>query len=303
MKNPYASCRDYETPRLRLRRVCIEDAPALLACYGDRRAVALMNADNCTSDFLYRTQAEMEACIAFWMAECEQGAYVRLTVLDRETSEAVGTVEVFGGESGVLRIDLRRDYERRDVVAEILELAKSRFLDDFDACRLLTKAVPAAKERRAALRASGFREIESFKGYGDYFAFGTDVQKGMAFCGLCCFLCGENAACGGCKAEGCKDGASCAIRACCLARGLDGCWACAEFPCGEPMLGKMRVRAFCRFARERGERALIGCLARGARHGVRYHEMGKLTGDYDACADEQAVFRLLEEPDEARRDR
>ncbi len=303
MKNPYTSCRGYETPRLRLRRVRLEDAPALLACYGDRQAVDLMNADNCTSDFFYQTQEEMEACIAFWMAECERGAYVRLTVLDRRTDEAVGTVEVFGGESGVLRIDLRRDYERRDVIAEILELAKARFLDDFDACRLLTKAVPAAEERRAALLACGYRKMGAFRGYDDYFAYGTDVQKGMAFCGLCCFLCDENAACRGCRAEGCKGGALCAIRVCCLSRGLDGCWACQDFPCGEPMLAKMRVRAFCRFARERGERELIGCLARGARHGVRYHEPGKLTGDYDACADEAAVFRLLEKPSEARAER
>lgn len=170
--------------------------------------------------------------------------------------------------------------------------------------RLLTKAVPAAKERRAALRRQPvFGRLSRLRATAITLPSERTFKRAWPFCGLCCFLCDENAACGGCKVEGCKDGASCAIRACCLARGLDGCWACAEFPCGEPMLGKMRVRAFCRFARERGERALIGCLARGARHGVRYHEMGKLTGDYDACADEQAVFRLLEEPDEARRDR
>ncbi len=56
----------YETPRFLLRQVRREDAPALLACYSDPAAVALMNADNCTGGFLFQTLGEMEQAIQFW---------------------------------------------------------------------------------------------------------------------------------------------------------------------------------------------------------------------------------------------
>ncbi len=49
-------CREYqyETKRFLLRQVKKADAPALLKCYADPAAMALMNEDNCTGGFLFQ---------------------------------------------------------------------------------------------------------------------------------------------------------------------------------------------------------------------------------------------------------
>ena len=62
---------------------------------------------------------------------------------------------------------------------------------------------------------------------------------------------------------------------------------------GVLLFAQMRIAAFVRFARAYGVDTLTECLARNERRGVRYHHPGLLTGDYDACADERAVFGLL----------
>ena len=121
----------------------------------------------------------------------------------------------------------------------------------------------------------------------------VDTSRGIAPCGLCCFLCDEHPGCKGCLLQGCPSEADCGIRACCLSRGLQGCWQCADFPCGQGLFAQMRIAAFVRFARAYGVDTLTECLARNERRGVRYHHPGLLTGDYDACADERAVFGLL----------
>ena len=60
------SCRgyQYETVSFLLRQVSPEDAPALLRCYSDPRAVALMNDDNCLRGFLCETLEDMQAYIS-----------------------------------------------------------------------------------------------------------------------------------------------------------------------------------------------------------------------------------------------
>ena len=98
----------YETASFALRQVVPEDAPALLRCYGDAEAVALMNGDNCSRGFYCATLADMESYIHIWQGE----GYARPAVIDKHTWEVIGTLEIFGGEAGVLRVDLRRDYER-----------------------------------------------------------------------------------------------------------------------------------------------------------------------------------------------
>ena len=107
LSNPYQKC-----------PVQLDDAKDLLACYSDRRAVANMNADCCTSDFYYETLTQMQECIRFWLREYQQQAYIRFAIIDKTVKKAVGTAEIFGGTLGgglsgfgVLRIDLALPYE------------------------------------------------------------------------------------------------------------------------------------------------------------------------------------------------
>lgn len=106
-------------------------------------------------------------------------------------------------------------------------------------------------------------------------------------------MCSENVDCPGCRADGCKNWASCPNRRDCLDRDLEGCWACRSFPCAGTILDNPRIRAFARYAGAFGQVALLDCLAEGERRGLSYHYPGKLTGDYDSPGTEEDIFALL----------
>lgn len=120
-----------------------------------------------------------------------------------------------------------------------------------------------------------------------------DRQKGVAFCGLACAVCGSNANCAGCRDEGCKDKDWCINLRCCKTKGLNGCWECGGFPCEGSMLDSMRIKAFAGFIREFGEERLLDCLERNEQAGIVYHYPGELTGDYDTPKTEEGIWRLI----------
>ncbi len=155
----------YETDRFILRQVTREDAPELLKCYGDPAAVARMNDDNCVSGFLFQSLGEMENAIRFWNGD----DYARPAVLDKQTGAPIGTLEIFGGEMGVLRVDLQSAWEREDVLRELYQLAVKDFMRDFPMGAMVTKAPPVAGIRRKVLAELGFTGPESFRGYSDYY--------------------------------------------------------------------------------------------------------------------------------------
>lgn len=116
---------------------------------------------------------------------------------------------------------------------------------------------------------------------------------GFGYCGLACCVCSENPTCPGCQSNGCKGKYNCTHYACCREKGLTGCWTCSEYPCGGEMFLKPRVRTFVSLLRENGPDMLMDCLERNERAGVRYHDPGKLTGDYDRPETEEARRRLI----------
>ncbi|MGI6199769.1 MAG: DUF3795 domain-containing protein [Christensenellales bacterium] len=117
------------------------------------------------------------------------------------------------------------------------------------------------------------------------------TQRTLAYCGLACCLCGE-ADCPGCRQEGCPDRGACKNLRCCQQRGLEGCWACADFPCESDMFASARTRAFVRFAQKHGQQVLVDLLLEDQARGLRYHREG-FTGDYDAMGDEAAIYAYL----------
>ncbi len=118
-------------------------------------------------------------------------------------------------------------------------------------------------------------------------------ERGIAYCGLACCSCSENAECPGCKNDGCRDREWCKNRNCCIEKGLNGCWECAEFPCAGGMLDKKRIRAFARYVREFGEADLIRVLERNERRGIVYHHPGTLVGDYDRFDTEERILWFI----------
>lgn len=292
----YKNCPEYETENFHLRLVKPEDAEALLECYSDRKAVSKANADNCTSNFYYTSIEQMEECIRFWLAEYQKGYYVRFAIIPKEENHAVGTMEIFGGEAGVLRLDIASRYEREGYIEELLRLVVLHLIRDFKAESLKIKAgnIP---ERVPLLEKYGFMPSETFRPGKGYYERPKikffDPSKGLAYCGLACCVCSENKGCAGCRNDGCKGKDWCRSHSCCKAGGKKGCWECGEYPCGYPMLEKPRIKAFSEYIKQYGEQDLIAALGRNEENGVLYHYPGKLTGDYDLFQTQEELFRFL----------
>ena len=153
--NPYDICPSYESKNFILRMVTIDDAADLLECYSDPEAAKYFNSDRCSSDFHYSTIDEMRECIRFWFNEYEKKIYVRLSVIDKQTEKAVGTVEINVNELGIMRIDIMSEYEKEEYLSELLKIADS-FFYDFKCERIIIKAVPEAITRISSLTENGY---------------------------------------------------------------------------------------------------------------------------------------------------
>jgi ribosomal-protein-alanine N-acetyltransferase len=170
----YEECPVYTSEHFLLRLIEESDAKDLLQCYSDPSAVRLMNADNCGgTDFHFRTLPEIDDFIQGQLLGYRRCITVRFTVVDTQESRAIGTVEMYdkSKELGILRLDLRSAYERQDHIVELLTLSIESFYEAFGVQQIATKAIPAATERIAALRACGFAPAEgNVNGpHGDYY--------------------------------------------------------------------------------------------------------------------------------------
>ena len=143
----------------------------------------LFNSDNCHGDdFHYTSLERMRSAMDFWRYSYEHRCFVRWAIVDKACGEVIGTIELFRREAddfftdcGLMRLDLRSDYEHEGDIWEILERIVPEAYALFDCGMIATKAVPAAKERICALERLGFtRSDEKLIGhdgaeYGDYF--------------------------------------------------------------------------------------------------------------------------------------
>jgi len=116
-------------------------------------------------------------------------------------------------------------------------------------------------------------------------------ERGIGYCGLACVAC-NNADCPGCVNK-ISDGDECAIGKCAVKKGVDGCYACPDYPCGEEMLKNKRIRAFNRYAQDFGKDALIERLYANNQNGITYHKPDSSAGDYDILETEDEIYNLL----------
>lgn len=162
--NVYKYCSVLQNDDYALRLVDDNDSEDLLKVYSDIRAVPLFNGDNCHGDdFHYTTIERMRQAIAFWKRSYENGWFVRFAILDRRSNEVIGTAEEFRREEkdfftdcGLLRLDLRSDYEKQTEIKNILSLIAEPSFELFGCDKVATKAIPQATERIKALTALGF---------------------------------------------------------------------------------------------------------------------------------------------------
>ncbi len=167
--DPYVHCPVVETPHFVLRLIRQEDSDALFACYHDEKAVAVMNDDNCDFGFYVDTREQMAQTVFYWLDFYKQRGFIRFAIVTKETGETVGTVEGFGGETGVLRVDISSSYECPEYLSELFNFAKENFREYFGNEILVTKAIPQARQRRIALEQCGWTFLDAFRTYRDYF--------------------------------------------------------------------------------------------------------------------------------------
>ena len=166
--NIYKSCPILENDNFTIRLFRTEDCDELLKVYSDKNALPFFNSDNCDGDnFYYETKERMAQAIDFWKMSYKNGWFVRLSIVDKAVSSVIGTVELCLRVSedefdhmGILRVDVRSDYEQEDSLYAIFSLITPE-LEHLLGCKgVLTKAPIYAVERIKAIQKVGFVKSE-----------------------------------------------------------------------------------------------------------------------------------------------
>lgn len=166
--NIYEKCPEFESERFLVRLFHDKDCDDLLKVYSDKKALPFFNSDNCDGDnFYYATKERMAEALGFWHMSYENGWFVRLSIVDKATSNVIGTIELCLRVSqdkfnnmGILRVDVRSDYEQEDALCDIFSLITPK-LEEMLGCKgVLTKAPIYAVERIKAIQKVGFTKSE-----------------------------------------------------------------------------------------------------------------------------------------------
>lgn len=168
MQDVYKDCPQFENERYKIRFISEKDCSDLLKVYSDKRAVPLFNNDNCGGDDFYITTEEcMKKAIEYWSFEYERKGFVRWSIVDKSKDAVIGTIELFHRkandyftECGLLRLDIRSDYEQADHIERILSLIVVPAFELFQCDKVATKAKPEAVERVKALERLGFQSTQ-----------------------------------------------------------------------------------------------------------------------------------------------
>lgn len=166
--NIYKTCPTFESEKFIIRLFRDDDCDDLLKVYSDKNALPFFNSDNCNGDnFYYSTKERMADAIGFWHMSYKNGWFARLSVVDKATACIIGTVELCLRVSddafhnmGILRVDVRSDYEEENVLYDIFSLITPE-LNQLLGCKgVLTKAPIYAVERIKAIQKVGFTKSE-----------------------------------------------------------------------------------------------------------------------------------------------
>lgn len=168
--NIYEACPVLENERFLLRAVKDGDCDDLLKVYSDKNALPFFNSDNCNGDnFYYATKERMTEALGFWKLSYENGWFARLSIVDRAAQGVIGTIELClrvsedeFDHTGILRVDVRSDYEKSDALYSIITLVAPRIPELLGCKGVITKAPIYAVERIEALQKAGFTKSEHF---------------------------------------------------------------------------------------------------------------------------------------------
>ncbi len=166
--NIYETCPVLESEKFIIRLFEDADCDDLLKVYSDKNALPFFNSDNCDGDnFYYPTKERMTDVIEFWRVAYKNGWFVRMSIVDKLFMTVIGTVELCVrvsedefNDMGILRVDVRSDYEQEDLLYDVFITVTSN-LEEMLGCKgVLTKAPIYAVERIKAIQKAGFTKSE-----------------------------------------------------------------------------------------------------------------------------------------------
>lgn len=162
--NIYEKFPTLENDNFLLRAVEEEDCADLLEVYSDKNALPFFNSDNCNGDnFYYSTKERMTEAVLFWKEAYKNGWFVRWAIADKTTSKVIGTIELCTlaaegafNNMGILRIDVKSDYEKEKKLFDIFSLITTHSFELIGCSEIITKAPIYAIERINAVKKDGF---------------------------------------------------------------------------------------------------------------------------------------------------
>ena len=168
--NIYKVCPTLESRRFLLRMVESKDCDDLLKVYSDRIALPFFNSDNCDGDnFYYHTMEKMAEALDFWKTAYKNGWFVRLSIVDKTQSSVIGAIEICLRVSedafnnmGILRVDVRSDYENESDLFEIISLITPHMKEMLGCEGVITKVPIYAVERMRVIQKAGFIKSEHY---------------------------------------------------------------------------------------------------------------------------------------------
>ena len=168
MIDVYEFCPELENEKFVLRLIENNDCDDLLKVYSDKNAVPFFNGDNCNGDdFYYATKERMKQAVDFWIFSYRERYFVRWVISDKSKKEVIGTIELFHRDSvidafdncGLLRLDLRSDFERTPIIADILG----------DSVTLISAGGATAHECKRIILENGLENDSTANGRYSYF--------------------------------------------------------------------------------------------------------------------------------------
>ena len=156
----FTVCPEYETEHFKIRKLEAGDAEGLFSCYSDPEAARYFNGDCCGDDFYYTDKDKFRGCVEYWLSRYEARDFVRWSVLDKETGLLIGTLEVCpslkyavdGRKMGILRIDLKSEYERWPVLKELMDVLICHIYEDLEVASIIMKIQKDAGERQKLIK-------------------------------------------------------------------------------------------------------------------------------------------------------
>ena len=156
----FTVCPEYETEHFKIRKLEAGDVEGLFSCYSDPEAARYFNGDCCGDDFYYTDKDKFRKCVEYWLSRYEARDFVRWSVLDKETGLLIGTLEVCpslkyaveGRKMGILRIDLKSEYERWPVLKELMDVLICHIYEDLEVASIIMKIQKDAGERQKLIK-------------------------------------------------------------------------------------------------------------------------------------------------------